>query len=277
MFGLLKRTKIGFVLLASSIRVLWKHPKLVVLPVISAICSIGYFFALVVSVPPWLVDNTVMVYGLLILFYAGTTFIASFFNATLVYCTARAFNGQPPSIREGMAAAWQKKRLLAAWALIAAVVGLILRLIEESSDLLGKLVALVVGVAWAIMTFFVVPIIVFEDVSVRELFSRSSGLIKQTWGESFAATGALGVVLFVCIFSGSVLGALVGPTLLVVLPRDLATFALIGSFLPIFLLGILGYFVGSTLSSITKAALYVYASQGVVPSEFENAGSVFDA
>jgi len=47
---------------------------------------------------------------------------------------------------------------------VAATVGLILRIIGERSDVIGKLIIGLIGAGWSIATYFVVPIIAFEDV-----------------------------------------------------------------------------------------------------------------
>jgi len=51
---------------------------------------------------------------------------------------------------------------IAGWALLSATVGLILRVIEDRSEKIGRIVAGLLGVAWTVASFMVVPVLVAE-------------------------------------------------------------------------------------------------------------------
>lgn len=41
-------------------------------------------------------------------------------------------------------------------------------------------------IAWAIVTYFVVPVLVVDGVGPIQAVKRSSAILKRTWGESVA-------------------------------------------------------------------------------------------
>ena len=53
--------------------------------------------------------------------------------------------------------------------------------------MLGRIVIGLVGLAWTLVTFLVIPVFVIENLGVRESLSRSASLFKGTWGENVAA------------------------------------------------------------------------------------------
>jgi hypothetical protein len=195
--------------------------------------------------------------------YLVETFVASYFTAALVAATRTVFRGDEPSIRRALAAAWQRKLPLLAWSLVAAVVGVVVRLIESNDNVVARVVAGVFAVAWSVMTFFVVPVIVFRDPSVTELFEESARTFKDTWGESIGALGAIDVVTLSLLVVGAVSG---GVTF--VATTGLGTVQLLATLLVGGTAVSIGLLVGKTLSGIAKTALYVYATERTAPEYF---------
>ena len=60
-----------------------------------------------------------------------STFIAVFFNVALAACAVRSLRGEDTTVGEGIRAALQRIGPILGWTLVAATVGLILRLVEE--------------------------------------------------------------------------------------------------------------------------------------------------
>jgi hypothetical protein len=83
-------------------------------------------------------------------------------------------------------------------ALIATIVGTVLNLlhvfIEDKLGFIGALIGGIADTAWAVLTYFVVPVLVVEKVSSRKAVSRSSTILRQTWGESLTGAGGLGII-----------------------------------------------------------------------------------
>jgi hypothetical protein len=114
-----------------------------------------------------------------------------------------------------------------------------------------------VGASWSLATFFVVPVLVLEDRSIGESFTRSVSVFKQTWGETLAGGTGLGVAA-VCAWVTLV--AIVGLLAPVIGVMALAVFAVGATVLMIFF---------SALQGIYVASLYRYGTEGLMPSGFD--------
>jgi hypothetical protein len=205
-------------------------------------------------------------YVVLFLLYLGSAFIAAFFNAGLVYSAKQAFEGRTPTLKAGLSEAWRHKGPLFAWAVISAVVGMIIRAIEQQDSIVADVVALVFSAAWSIITYFIIPVIVFEDQSVTGMFKRSGETFKNTWGETAGASFGVGLVSIVFMLIGLAIAAVV-------------FFALggvgggVGFFAAVAIAGIVilaAFLLSSALGAVAKTALYVYATEGKRPAGFEN-------
>ena len=80
--------------------------------------------------------------------------------------------------------------------MFAATVGTILKAIQENAGWIGKLIAGALGLVWGITTFFVVPIIAYENMGPIQAFKRSASMMKEKWGESLASTFSMGLIQF---------------------------------------------------------------------------------
>ena len=258
----LYRLKTGFALARKSIGVLTDYPKLMIFPLVATIASLGYLGALfgVLFSAAEMSGTTLAV---MFLYYLGTTFIASFCTSGLMFCSKQAFEGKTPSISAGFAAASKRIGPLFIWSIIAAIVGVLVRAIEEQDSVVADIVAAVVGVAWTIMTFFVIPVIVFEGSSFFNSFGRSKEMVKSTWGESIGTISSISLITF---FLG-LIGAVIGFALLLVLPFSI--YSLIG----LFVMVLMFVLVGQTLGGIAKTALYLYAAEGRAPARFADVES----
>ncbi len=47
----------------------------------------------------------------------------------------------------------------------------------------GRLVVRLIGVAWTLASYFVVPVLAEEDLGPIEALRRSADLFRETWGE----------------------------------------------------------------------------------------------
>ena len=264
--GFLDRLKTGWTLTKDSFAVLRDHPKLMVFPFLAGIAS-AFFFVLFFF--PLLITGfigTGLEAILLFMLYFITTFFSTYFSAALVYGANQAFHDEDPGIVECMKAVTPRIGQIVVWSLIAATVSVILKALEESDNPFASILRTVFAAGWSIMTFFIVPVLVFEDVSVKSMFVESTRTFKDTWGETLGA--GFGITFFVMLFGAGlfVLALAVSVPLALVLPGP-------GIVLGIFLVGgafATAYLVNQTVWGIAKTALYVYASEGRTPEQFEN-------
>ena len=244
----------SFELVRQSWSILMHDKELVVLPLLSGLIMIGvaasFFFAFDVRTGIETEDRALLALPTF-LFYVVAYFIGLFFQAAVVAGATERLRGGDPTVGSSLRAAASRIGPIFMWALVAATVGMILRSIQERSGLLGKIVIAFVGAAWSLATFFVVPVLVFEQGGVTDSFKRSIAIFKKTWGETLAG----GVTLGLAAFFGWL--ALIGTTMLL--------FA-IGLEIVGVIVAVIGVLVLATifptLDGIFVAALYRYATAG---------------
>jgi hypothetical protein len=253
-------------LVMASWRILMEDQKLLVFPVLSGIVTLLVVASFIIPIfltgagvrdvtetgLPW--------YAVLFLFYVVTYAVAIFFNAALISCVHARFQGRETSLGDGISHALRHLGTILAWALVAATVGVILRVIGERSGIIGKLIIGLVGGVWSLLTIFVVPILVIEDRGVTDAIRGSFALFRKTWGES-----VVGVVSIGLIFAAIAMVAIL-PLTAMALFGGLAGFALALT-LFIILVVVLGI-ISSAMNGIFIVALYHYAKTGIAPPAF---------
>jgi hypothetical protein len=273
-----QKISFGWDLAMQSFQVLKEEKRLIVFPLLSGIACLVVLASF--AVPLWgtpqfqavvedgQVPNDVLSYVLLFVFYFINYFVIVFFNSALIACVVHRFRGGTPSISFGLGVAMLRLPQIAGWALVSATVGLVLKIIESRSEKVGQIVAGLLGMAWGIVTYFVVPVLVVEKAGPIEAVKRSTAILKKTWGESLSANFSLGMIFFVVFLLAFIPLALVvmlGVYCLSVGQVVLGGLALTSAVLIFILISL----VSSTLSTILLAAVYVYAAEGKVPGQFE--------
>lgn len=212
--------------------------------------------------PLWQVGGLVVLF---LLYFVSYT-VATFFNVALMACAMARFNGEDSSARAGLALAWKRLPQILMWSAVNATVGVILEMLKERAGWLGRWIISLVGVAWNIATFFVVPVLVVEGVGPIDAIKRSAMVLKKTWGQSLVAQ--VGVSLVLGLISVGVLIAFVGGG--VALGIVTSNFWVAGVLIGIgVLLAIVIGLISTTLKQILVAACYRFATTEMVPSQFD--------
>ena len=255
-----------------------KHDKeLLLFPILSMIFSLLFIVVLLLPTSVFLAfmsSGAVVFQGLdfliLFLLYLILAFVATFFNVCVVYTTKIRFSGGNATIGESIKFAFSKFRLILYWSLVSATVGVILRAIENSAERFGTVGKVIVhifssilGMVWSIITIFVIPVMVYEDLGPFDAIKRSSQVIRKTWGESLIRYFGLGLVQLIFFIGGLVFFVILG-----MLAYSLGSIA----FIVVVCLGVL-YLLGiilifSIANTIFNTALYVYENTGKIPGEF---------
>lgn len=153
-----------------SFSVIRKDKEILLFPIISGVVSIlilASFFGLWFSFRGFQLANLqpdLALYILLAMFYFISYFVVIFFNVALVACAMKRMEGGDPNVSYGLHFAASRLKHIVQWAIVAATVGLILRTISERSGIVGKIIVGLIGAAWSILTYFVVPVIAFEGL-----------------------------------------------------------------------------------------------------------------
>ena len=254
-------------LMKSSYSVLKSDKELLVFPLISAV--LGLLAAITFFLPVLLFDLTesVLLYPVIFLFYFVTYFIVIFFNSALIGAAMIRLKGGDPTVSDGLNIAMANLGNIVAWAAVAATVGMILRALAGKSrnNLVGRIAIAIIGGAWSIITYFVIPVLVFEKVGPLEAVKRSAFLVKDRFGEYVIGSMGLGVANMILAFA----------TLVIVGIPALGLFLLLGpvGLIPAIIMLVTAFvilsIVMSALNSIYVAALYHYAKTGKEPANWK--------
>jgi hypothetical protein len=259
-------------LMGMSFSVLKDTPSLLLFPLLSGIsCAVVIAsFIIPLSVTEYLqkvnphemsIQQRLIGIGIAFAFYFCNYFVITFFNVCIVTGAMVRMAGGEPTIGNCFAQAFKRIHLIAGWALVAATVGMILKALEQR---LGKLIVSILGTAWTMMTFMVVPVMVLEEKGPIDALKQSAKLLTKNWGERVVGNFAFGLIFFALSLLG--VGAIVfggyitsttgspGPVLM----------ALAAAVIWWILLGL----VSSALTSIFQTAVYMY-TQGVKPMGFD--------
>lgn len=258
----------GLSVIDGSLDVFRANPRLVVLPLCSLLL-VGSGFAVAAGVAlhygiaESVLANDLLRYGAVFVGLAVSSSLGTFFNAAVVHCTARYLDGEDASVRDGLAAAWEARRAIAVWSLTAATLGTAFYVIDEKFGVFGSVGRFVFDLAWALLTFFVVPVIVMEDTAdLRTILRESGSAFRETWGES--VTASLGISF--ALLPVGILGALC---------LCVAYFGADGA--TAWFLGAVGFVVlvaslvaAQVLGMVARTALYRYATAGTWAGPFDD-------
>ena len=262
----LRRIRRSFTLFRVSFRVLREHRGLIAFPLVSLAASlivvagfVGPVFGLMAhSGNPGPAGDVLLACG-----YVVLSCVTVFCNAALIHSANVALSGGTPSFRDGFAAAASRKVDVLAWGAFSGTVSLLMRAAEQRLGPLGRIFAALGGLAWSMITFMVLPVIVLDGITPQAAVRRAPELLRRTWGQQLGAIigigwgafvlGAPSVVLFIVLAAvGGTAGAVAG---LVVCG--------------LWLLGV--GVLASALTGVYQTALYRFAADGVPPAAFAGA------
>lgn len=258
-------------LMGESYQVLKQDKELLLFPLISGICCllvVASFAIPIIAADSWqppnreaTVGDQVGYYSILFLFYFCMYFVITFFNVAIIACATIRLQGGNPTVADGIKAAMSRFHLIFGWALISATVGVILRMIEDRSKWVGRLVAALLGTAWTVVSFLVVPVMVVENKSPIAALKESTKLLRQTWGEQIISNFSFGMVFFLLAIPAFLLAGF-GIFMLVSGSAIIAGICFAVSILYAIILSL----IQSTLSCIFQASLFFYARDNQLPA-----------
>lgn len=254
----------GFRLARVSWSVVAQERQLLVLPMLSFVASLALIavFALGIAgigLPDSPDDVGAGLYLLAFLLYVAISFVTIFFNAAVIGAATERLEGREASLTIGLALARRHVGQIFVWAVVTATVGMVLRAIQERAGLLGRIVAGIVGIAWNAITFFVVPLVLYEPVDAIEAIKRSASLFRTRWGEQFTGNVTIGLAVALVGLAVSIPGiALAMAAPVVGLPIVVVTIGLVAA-------------AGSACTGVFNAALYRYAVTGDAAGPFTRA------
>ena len=266
------RIRGAWLLAKQSWRVLMLDKALLVFPLLSGIACLLVLASFIAGIfatgnfqgEQTQYDATIWVMGFA--YYFANYFVIVYFNSALLACAMIRFQDGDPTVADGLRAASARLPQILAWVLLAATVGIVLRAIQERFEFFGRIVIALIGAAWTIATYFIVPALVVEKLGPFDAVKRSATLMKQTWGESLASHVGIGAATSLISFLGVLLIG-IASVALAVASSSIGVF--IAGCVVIVAFLVLAALVSSALTTIVLSALYLYAAQKKVPQAFD--------
>jgi Family of unknown function (DUF6159) len=260
------RFRQGLRLSGQSWALIRSHGGLLAFPVLGAVLG------LVLVGPPaiagaYLADEGDTVPGVLLLVVATylVSFISAFVGVALVAATDAALRGEKASVGQGIRAARSRLGAISGWALINALLTVLLRALE-SRGALGNVAAALVGGAWSVISLLALPVIAIEDSGPVTAIRRSASIFKQHWVGQVTGMAAIGAAVFLI----AILPAIVLIVLGFVVISDEGGAGLGGEVLigvGLVLLAV-GAVLTSALRQVFAVVLYRFLSSGEAPRGF---------
>lgn len=268
----------SWALMKASAAVLRSDKSLLVFPLLSGLCTLLVAASFLVPVGMAMVGQqqageqigrhmSAGTYLLMFCFYLVQYFVIIFFQTALTGVALMHLRGEPASVGAGFALARARLPQILGYALIAATVGLLLRMVQERLGLVGRLAAGFIGLAWTVATFLVVPVLASEGVGPVDAVKRSVELLKRSWGENLIGNGGIGVVFGLLMVLAVLLGAALIGGAVALQSAAAIVLAAVVVVLGLTLLGL----VQASLQGIYSAALYRYAEAGEASVGFDQA------
>ncbi len=287
------KIKRSWLLFTTSLQVIRQHRKLLLFPLVTSVCSVvtmlfflapallypsghslselahwetlGRQFGLELQGSGSRVRPNGYFYGYLAIVYLVSMFLATFFNAAFYNEILKALAGEPVSVRAGLRFAWFRVRSILMWSLFAGAVGLVIKALEERFGWVGRWVMRFVGVVWSVASVFAIPVLIREDgTNPLAMLRHSAATLRKTWGESLV--GYVGVTVGSWLILLGSIAFLAGAIALSLLLKS-PVYVFLAIFAWLAAMFLLGYLV-SVAGHVYRCALYVYASEGVVPAPY---------
>lgn len=262
----------SFALASSSWGVLKDHKQLIVFPILSGTACLFVMISFLAPLIALFVNGHIPIretgqppwwsYVVAFVYYFCNYFVIIFCNAALIHCALMRFDGEEPTIFDGINAAIRCLPQIIAWALVSATVGVLLKVIENTHEKAGAIMKAILGTAWTVITYFVVPILVVERVGPIDAIRKSLKVLRKTWGEAIIGNYGLGLFTFVLTLPGWMIviaGGILSSSLGFI---GLAIMAMGGLYL------LIAFAVSSALNTIYLSAMYEFAAHGKSPRGF---------
>lgn len=255
----------GLSLVKVCLRTVAKDPEIILLQILSFTFSLSVLVLYLWLILGDLSEDTltealanpvlyVVLFPYLIIAGAG----GIFFRAASMAIASIRLRGGDPVAGDGIAAAGRRVHLIIAWAVITAVVTVLVEIFRRKAKGGTRLVVEGANLAWGIATYFVVPVMLFENCGPIDAIERSTSIMRRTWRETIAGEFGLGMVQLAVAFPGIFL-----------YPLGAAVWGTEGGIGLVFAYWLVVGLVFGAVRSVLIAALYEVAVVGTRPAGFD--------
>jgi len=268
----MSRFRQGWELTKKSWALLRSNRELFRFPIYGALAAI---FVTVITVGPglYLIDQKDTVPGAILIAIGLylSSFIVIYFGVALAATADAIFNGREATISDGFEIARGRLGAIAGWAALAAIVGVLISLIQQSGSIGEAIIGSLIGAAWSLITFMAVPVITFEGTGPFATLKRSATLFKNRWRGQITGNVAIGGIV-------GLLGVLPAIALIVgggywwaAQDGEAASTAAVALILVGIILLVVSMLIIQAMKGVFGVALYRYATGGELTTGFTQA------
>ena len=258
-----------------SMSVVKKDPELMVYMIFSGVMSLACLIGM--SMPQFLemdwavnADGSFTPAYLMFSFvgYMVLSIVVVFWNCAIIANANIRLTGGDPKFADGVNAAIKRLPIIIVWGIIAGTVGLLFKFLEgvaRSSDhpaaaALATVIHLIGGLAWWVMTFFMIPHLILENKSIGDALKASKTTFFDTWGENIVSGLGIGAVAF--LFGIPIVALTIGMTIVA---------GPVGLLLGAVLIGLLIAWANAA-EQVAVVALFRYAKDKKMPQIYQDQG-----
>ncbi|MCK5133620.1 MAG: hypothetical protein KAR40_15880 [Candidatus Sabulitectum sp.] len=233
-----------------SWKILMADKELIIFPVLSGILcllvSASFYFPISASghdiVELYTQDRAGFIV-LAFLFYFFNYFLITFFNCAVIACAEIRMAGGNPTLSDGFKASWSVVTFIAAWAMVEATVGMVLKMLQGRGGR-RNLITGGLGALWTMASFFVAPRLVIDRIDPFTALKSAWSDVKGNWGHQLVGGISFELLTFLAVL----------PAFLFLLKSGFSNMVAV-AFAVIWIL--LVALLISTLKSIFQASLYL--------------------
>ena len=258
-----------------SMSVVKKDPELMVYMIFAGVMSLACLIGM--SMPQLLVmdwavnaDGSFTPAYLMFSFvgYMVLSIVVVFWNCAIIANANIRLTGGDPKFADGVNAALKRLPIIIVWGIIAGTVGLLLKFLEgvaRSSDhpaaaALATVIHIIGGLAWWVMTFFMIPHLILENKSIGDALKASKTTFFDTWGENIVSGLGIGAIAF--LFGIPIVALTIGMTIVA---------GPVGLLLGAILIGLLIAWANAA-EQVAVVALFRYAKDKKMPQIYQDQG-----
>ena len=259
--------------------ILRRYPRLIIFPTVITVATLVmlWIFSQGVDVsaplgrntPPWLARVGTFANLrhpprplLLVGYYFSAMFVGTFVNVAFYHELLEVYAGKAFSLLRGLRFACSRIGQITLWTAFAASVGVLFRLIGDKLSWAGRLTGFLLGMGWSVASVFAIPVLVREGLyNPIETVRRSTATVRQTWGGlvyGFFRLGFVPMLLASFLYGASVDVGHHFPNAFTQEVMPILGFAILVA---------VSTWLGA-LQTVFRCALYIYATEGVVPEPF---------
>ncbi len=258
-----------------SMSVVKKDPELMVYMIFSGVMSLACLIGM--SMPQFLemdwavnADGSFTPAYLMFSFvgYMVLSIVVVFWNCAIIANANIRLTGGDPKFADGVNAALKRLPIIIVWGIIAGTVGLLFKFLEgvaRSSDhpaaaALATVIHFIGGLAWWVMTFFMIPHLILENKSIGDALKASKTTFFDTWGENIVSGLGIGAIAF--LFGIPIVALTIGMTIVA---------GPVGLLLGAVLIGLLIAWANAA-EQVAVVALFRYAKDKKMPQIYQDQG-----